>query len=371
MADLDRWTSAEFKNAENDLLQKKKRREEIPAEIKNKEQRISECKVQITEAQNTLNELNGQIPMLENQIRNWNTNYQNSFRRNVDEEYARRMDEYRNRIQAQISAAEKKINTIESEQSRCRQAISQNNETIRVLELEISNLKAQDQMIIEKCRDYVNTFREVSSEAEKAVQSHQGAAVQFSQAGTVSRFGRDAIQKGQTKADEKVKIYKDKNSTAIMLMRLATAIIGGNEASTERGSGNVTGGNHSVQNQNVMMMGYGSASSESIPESSAFPRNPDGSTDFTSSSYVGALNYDSSFSSYDLDEFVGKTQYNMSAEQIEQFRRESGIVWHVEGDKVYMIHKSNEAGSSSLGYTLNEWNVDTPTTKPKMKVLKK
>ena len=371
MADLERWTAAEFKSAENDLLEKKKRREEIPVEIKNNEQKIYECKVKIAEDQNTLNELGGQIPILENQIRNLNKNYEDSFQRNVSGEYSRAMDEHRNRIQAQIADKEGKINTIKAEQSRCRQEISQNNETIRILELEISDLKAQDQRIIKECRDYVNTFQGVSSEAEKAVQAHQGAAVQFSQAGSATRFGRAAIQQGQTKGDEKVKIYKDKKMMAVMLMRLAVVIISGNEASAEGGGGNGTDNNNSAHNQNVMKMGYGNVLPDQIPESGVFPGNSDESLDFASLSYGEAVNYDPSFSSYDLDGWIGKTEFNMSAEDFEQFRRESGLVWYVEGNKAYMIHKVNEAGSSGRGYTLDEWNMKSSMAKPKRSVLKK
>ena len=83
---------------------------------------------------------------------------------------------------------------------------------------------------------------------------------------------------------------------------------------------------------------------------------PDGTTDFTKVSYVGELKYDSHINSYDLDAYIGETKYHITAEKMENFRKEAGVIWRVEGDHVYLIPKSGEVCGSELGFTLDEWN---------------
>ena len=69
------------------------------------------------------------------------------------------------------------------------------------------------------------------------------------------------------------------------------------------------------------------------------------------------MKYSSDITSYDLDSYIGENKYHITAEEMEKFRRESGVVWRVEGEDVYLIPKAGEACGSAQGFTLDEWNV--------------
>ena len=84
------------------------------------------------------------------------------------------------------------------------------------------------------------------------------------------------------------------------------------------------------------------------------------------------MKYDSSISSYDLDSYVGENKYHITAEQMEEFRKNANVVWRVEGENVYLIPKAGEVCGSSLGYTLEEWNrCDNGNNRGKMRVKKR
>ena len=358
MEDLSKWTSGEFKSAENDLLEKRKRRQEIPAEIKNREQRIQLLQHQITEYQNELSKLQQDERLLENRKRHLENSFQNTFTHVDDPQYAKALAEQRTQLQRQISSIEGQLDINRKEQGRCTAGIHGNRETIRVLELEIENRKAEDQKITEECRKYIRTFQDVASSAEKSAQSHGNAGAKFAQAAQATRFGQTQAQAGKHVSDSTVKKYKDIQKTALLLMRLAIAIVDG-EGNADSGYGEDSAENGSstgTYGQNVMEMGYAGTADGASGQESDFPMNPDGTVDFSAVSFAGEVSVDPHhISAQELDDWVGKEQFGLSAEQIRTFRKDSGVVWQVEGGKAYLVHKEYAKHGSMMGYTLDDW----------------
>lgn len=360
MADLDKWTTSELKRAEKDLLEKKRRRQEIPAEISSKEQEIQQLRQKIAEYQNAVANLEKEAGRLQNEIYHLNKSYQSTFQY-TDEEYAREMNVQRARIQAQIQGIQQRLSENNEQQRSYKSGIASANERIRVLELEIANLKAEDQRIVDQCKEYITTFHDVAGSAEKAARSHQGASSQFGAAAGATRFGKNAILAGKSTADNKAKHYRDVQEMAVLLERLALEIIdaGGNGSSTATAGGNTAG--YSQQSQKVMGRGYAYTytPTASTASSSIFPENLDGTTNFTSVSMVGELPIDpQNVSKQSLDDMVGE-QYGLSAEAVNKFRKDSGIIWRIEGRNAYLIHKEYEGEGSVAGYTLDDFE-ETP-----------
>ena len=358
MEDLSKWTSGEFKSAENDLLEKRKRRQEIPEEIKNREQRIQLLQQQITEYQNELSKLQKEELRLESRKHHLEDSFQNTFVHADDPQYAKALAEQREQLQRQISSIEEQLDINRKEQSRCTAGIHSNRETIRVLELEIENRKAEDQKITEECREYIRTFQDVASSAEKSAQSHGNAGTKFAQAAQATRFGQTQAQAGKQVSDSMVKKYKDIQKTALMLMRLAIAIVDG-AGNTDSGYGGASAENGSstgTYGQNVMEMGYAGTAASASGQGSAFPTNPDGTADFSAVSFAGEVSVDPHhISAQELDDWVGKKQFGLSAEQIRTFRKDSGVVWQIEGGKAYLVHKEYAKHGSMMGYALGDW----------------
>ena len=358
MEDLSKWTSGEFKSAENDLLEKRKRRQEIPEEIKNREQRIQLLQQQITEYQNELSKLQKEELRLESRKHHLEDSFQNTFVHADDPQYAKALAEQREQLQRQISSIEEQLDINRKEQSRCTAGIHSNRETIRVLELEIENRKAEDQKITEECREYIRTFQDVASSAEKSAQSHGNAGTKFAQAAQATRFGQTQAQAGKQVSDSMVKKYKDIQKTALIFMRLAIAIVDG-AGNTDSGYGGASAENGSstgTYGQNVMEMGYAGTAASASGQGSAFPTNPDGTADFSAVSFAGEVSVDPHhISAQELDDWVGKKQFGLSAEQIRTFRKDSGVVWQIEGGKAYLVHKEYAKHGSMMGYALDDW----------------
>ena len=364
MADLNKWTSAELKSAEQDLLKKRKRRQEIPIEVSNKEQEIQRLRNTVAQYKNSLASLEQETGRLQNQINHLNNSYQRTFQY-TGEEYARAMDSQRAQIQAQIRGVQQKLSENNEQQRNYRSGIASANEKIRVLELEISSLKTEDQNIVDKCKEYITTFHDVADSAGKAAQSHQGASGKFGDAATVTRFGQKAIQAGKNTADNNVKKYKDTQQTTLMLERLALEIIdaGSNGANSE---GRTPGYNQ--PSQNVMGMGYANSPTTNTYSAGIFPTNSDGTADFSSVSFLGEVPIDSHHvSAEELDNWAGSEKYGLSADEVKKFRKESGVVWQIEGNNAYLVHKEHTKQGSVTGYTLDDWDGTPPNVKKLVK----
>ena len=361
MGDLDKWTPEELRKVEHDLLEKRKRRQEIPTEINRKEQKIQQLRQTVSQCKSELTTSEQETSRLQNQINHLNNSYKRTFQYTGDE-YAQAMDAQRAQIQSQIRGAEQRLSANMEQQRSYRSEIASANEKIRILELEISNLKAEDQKIIDKCKEYITTLQDVGDSAGSAAQSHQGASDKFGNAAGATRFGKDAIQAGKNTADSKVKKYKDMQQTALMLVRLALEIIGAGRNTEGNSSGN------NQQSQNVMGMGYANNTVANTPPSGNFPTNSDGTTNFSSVSFLGEVPIDfHHVSAQELDSWVGSEKYGLSAEEIRTFRKESGVVWQIEGNNAYLVHKEHAKQGSASGYTLDDWDSTPPNVKKLVK----
>ena len=372
MEELDKWTVTEFRRVENELLKKKDRRTEIPQKISEKEQNIRSWKRQNNDLKEKIQRLEEEKKQKEYELRQLRINLSKTYAAGpMDDEMARRLEQDRIRMESAIANTEARLEQIINNINNCSGEIRKNDENIRVEELTIKELEEEDKKIIKECEEYAKTFQNVSTEAEKAAQMHNSAADKFLQAGT-SRFGKSTIQSGQNMAKENSKNFRNKGILALNLCKLALAIIqGGNNnissVSTGGGAGVSSGGIYN-QNQNVMDMGYGSilTSSQKLGHSNeGMPANPDGTTDFSEKSLCGAINYDSAtMESTDyLDKKFGE-RTGLSGYEVTRIRQDSGLVWRVEGNKVYMISQEYEAYGSSRGYTIPE---DTHTIRSRKK----
>ena len=359
MDNLDQWTPEKFKETEEDLLKKQQRRQEIPIEVTRKNQEIEICHNKNIENQKKLTGIEKEIDHLENALRHLNINYQNSLKP-VETEYADKMESFRNQILMEIRTTESKIDTLKTEKNRYLQEIQVNQEKIRVLNLEITSLYEEDKRIITECQEYKNQFNDVIMTANEKTSGHIDARNQFQRIGAVSRFGRTSLMSGASLAEEKVNKYKKISETADLLMKLVCRIINesGNGASSETSSTRSDNG-ITFEHQDIMNSGYGNASMASIYNSGEENLLQEGKSDFITAAYQGAMRFDSSISSYDLDKRMGE-EFGVSAEKAEQARRESGYAWYVEDDHI-SFRNIRELSSSNSGFTLDEWNEDSNT----------
>lgn len=364
MVDLNKWTSAELNSAEQDLLEKRKRRQEIPKEISSKEQEIQQLKQTVAEYKNAVAKLEQETGRLQNQVNHLNSSYQRTFQYTGDE-YTRAMDAQRAQIQAQIRGVQQRLSENNKQQKIYKSGIASANEKIRVLELEISSLKTEDQNIVDKCKEYITTFHDVADSAGKAAQSHQGASNKFGAAAGATRFGNNAIQAGKNSADNNVKKYKDIQQIALMLERLALEIIDAGSNGANAG-GSASGYNQQLQN--VMGMGYANDPTAITSSSGSFATNSDGTTNFSSVSFLGEVPIDPHHvSAEELDNWAGCEKYGLSADEFRQFRKESGVVWQIEGNNAYLVYKDHTKQGSADGYTLDDWDGTPPNVKQLVK----
>lgn len=360
--DLNKWTVAEFKSVENDLKEKRKRREEIPVEIRKKEQEINQLNQQITEDLKQMENLQKKEARLASQAKSLESSY-SSASRYAGEELAFQ----RQQTLAVLKNVRNSLKDIQKEHDELSSEIAKNEETIRRLELEIANLKSEDQKIINECKDYINTFRDVEESAQKAIKSHQGASTAFTKAANVTRFGNTKTQAGKNLSDKIIKNFEDKRAFARMLAQLASVIIGIGENISLTGTADVSADSGTGANFDLMKTGYASVLETPLNNAGRFPTNPDGSTNFESvagCTFVLPSSI-STISAKEIDEAWG-TQRHITAEDAVMFRNTYDLAWRVEGSSVYLIEKKYVCFGSDIGTTLDEWD-----SVPKTRWLKK
>lgn len=375
MGNIDQWTLEAFKNVKSELLKMKDRRKEIPAEIKHRENYIMEFENDIKQLEQEREKLTA--VQIEQQKR---LNYVMNHPPKETSENQQDNERLRRNWTNTVQRLRKSIETVEAQLGIIKRKKEELQNRIQILEREISQLKEEDKKIVEECSNHLKEQRQVATEAEKAINEHTKSKEIFAKSQMVTRFGSDAAASGKQISGSIIRKYKEKKELSLMLALLALSIINNkdnddavNEASgTERTEG-------SVQAEDVMNSGYiNRRSNETVEKSeneiqdttssrqqsfletygtSSVEIKPDGTTDFTKVSYVGGMKYSSDITSYDLDSYVGENKYHITAEEMEKFRRESGVVWRVEGEDVYLIPKAGEVCGSAQGFTLDEWNV--------------
>lgn len=387
MGKIDKWTLDAFKNVKSELLEMQKRRKEIPGEIQQCENSIKESESRVTELEQEQTKLTAQRIECQKQLDHIRQHPPRNTSKN-EQENERLRQYWTNAVARTQQAVQDLDDRLEGINSEIRALQNR----IQTLQREISQLKSEDEKIVTDCKNHMIEQREVAREAEKVANEHTKASGTFAQVQTVTRFGTNAAASGRQTADNIARNYRKKSGIAIILAELALSIINGENSSGQSSSdGEYSGDFHT---EDVMNRGYakggrttersysdstsvGTVSSrqqrflENYGESSVLVK-ADGSTDFSKVSYVGSMKYDSSISSYDLDSYVGENKYHITAEQMEEFRKNANVVWRVEGENVYLIPKAGEVCGSSLGYTLEEWNrSDNGNNRGKMRVKKR
>ena len=350
MSDIREWTLNDFNEHKKELLIKDTRRKEIGNLIKTKKDEQINCNRIIAENEQQIEKLILQINEASNQISRMKEGLSNSYKGGTGE-FQNNIYQYQNNLVMRIATQECELKKMEDERDICKISINENKEKKRVLELEMQDLKKEDNEIILFCKSEAQEMYNLSLAANHLKRTHQSVSVQTSEIGG-HNYGHNQINNLINTTNDSIVKYSDMEKLAVYISRLALSII--QDSSSTEGGGEITEYNVLHNSNNIMNIGQGSYSSQNNVGCESSQRSV--SSDDLSLVSILQCKYNESMETRDLDLYYGESVYNVSYEEFSDWRKKEGYIWHVEGDRVYLMKKDSSNYQGLKGFDLEEWD---------------